>query len=62
MADDEQKRRKICVDMLQKLEIHDLDKRQIFSNEDMFHTNGKLSRTKVCTQRVKDPYATAENE
>ena len=46
-ADDKRKRKQFCVDMSEKLEEDEFNKRLVFNDEATFHTNGKVNRHNV---------------
>ena len=58
-ADDKRKRKQFFVDMQEKLEEDEFNERLVFSDEDTFHTNGKVNRHNVRIWGEKNPHAIA---
>ena len=61
-AADKRKRKHICVDMQEKLEEDEFNKRLVFSDEATFHTNGKVNWHNVCIWGEENPHASIEHE
>ena len=61
-AADKRKRKQFCVDMQEKLEEDEFNKRLVFCDEVTFHTNGKVNRHNVRIWGEENPHATIKHE
>ena len=61
-AADKRKRKQFFVDMQEKLEEDEFNERLVFSDEAIFHTNGKVNRHNVRIWSEENPRATIEHE
>ena len=61
-AADKRKRKQFCVDMQEKLEEDEFNKRLVFSDEVTFHTNGKVNWHNVRIWGEENPQATIEHD
>ena len=61
-AADKRKCKQFCVDMQEKLEEHEFNKRLVFRDEATFHTNGKVNRHNVRIWGEENSHAIIEHE
>lgn len=61
-TDYKRKHKQFSVDMQEKLEEAKFNERLVFSDEGIFHTNGKVSKHNVHIQNEGNPHATDERE